>query len=95
MCNNCSEVFSFFAEADDPAVSFRNTYNDSLLDWTKSRFFSWKSLSDTTNETKAISLLGISPTPSQSLYTFFLGVKVLQPGRGVLLGDGVAKDVSL
>lgn len=34
-------------------------------------------------------------SPPQSLYTFFLGVKVTQPGGGVLLGDGVAKNVSL
>lgn len=45
---------------------------------------------------KVVSLLGIPPAPvPQSLYTFFLGVKAIQSGGGVLLGDGVAKNVSL
>lgn len=41
----------------------------------------------------AVSLFQASSPPS--LDSFFLGVKALEPGGGVLLGDGIAKNVSL
>lgn len=56
----------------------------------------WKPISDTANETKPHLSFRHPPAPvPQSLHNFFLGVKAIQSRGGVLLGDGVAKNVSL
>lgn len=76
--------------AGSPAVRGRNT--SSLIHcttWLKSAFRSSSLSSNPANETKAISFLGLHPTPRLSP-TFTLGSGGTWVGLGVLLGNGVA-----
>lgn len=52
----------------------------------------WNPHCDSAKERKAVSFSGIT---LQSHHSLFLGVPAVQPGGRVLLGDGVAKNVSL